>query len=1459
MTDDKNPSSPNPCCINLLKRCQKLENSREILRKSVKIQEVAVTKQGLQIASLNEDVEKKRMQIEQQNSERIKLASINKELETQIQDMKVKISSAECTRCLNSNDEDEIGTLKAHIMAGREEIKSLKDLLEKERRKNDFERKRFESEKSKATENLKLLTNEKKKGEECICLLASEKKKVEDLQMSLEKSKIEAKEMREKLNAEIAKAHDEKKQIELKAYGEKKRADSERKKIEEQKMLIEEERKKAIDIKSHTDHLTQILDEERRKREEVQKKLEDVSAISTSWDRERNVFKTLKAAELKHLKERLKLQRKRVKHAERVAKQEKSEKNVVVQEVHFLKQNLMQILYRLNMLDAFVCPNMGSMDTVQKTWNYPDLACFKVNNLPLSKKDDYSPEPEFGSSDIQYGVPLTCAEPIGKCIGLPVSRGCCTKPKTGINSGLESPVGGSLRNKSQSSAVCSTSMHFSDRKLMGSQGNDSVVGNSTANFEAKCTVVSGFPDAVAQSAMNRSCQVSAEDIHGNASLKRVEKPCSNSSTYKSFAQVGDNSSKKRKFDCHVKSVACLHPENNLHSVIGDKVPNVNDRIRNLDQFSLTNCSKSSSIFRSTIKCANKKKAGKSKTKVNSDLCRTNKAGSDSSQSPIAQAVTSLDNKHAFLKCFENLRSGGYLKLLELENYSDEVRYINATRMPLSPTLPEIEMPNFHLNGINDSHALMAKDIPVPLLGQSDRSVSQHNTLYDIAVDTSLTDTNQSLVFESSCHSRKPETRTGQPRQCVDHFPAEHNKIEIEALHLSKSTNSNFSSGCKKSQLSPETIDGFSTQSHPHHGCSTGSSSLDNLGSTRNSCLGGAELNKAQGGCKPSSSVLIQNRKKVKTTDNPIFDERLSLILTPDADKLNKRSSLVSSEKVNQPNIQELSEFDSISKVPNPTFSSQENLLSDGDDESNPGKKLCYFTSFSSAKNMDCMIRIICALNGFAPQSLMVSDTDLLIGFLSDLLCQDLQSEEKVAVFFSFLLGSLSARMSVHCKHIVDGDSFQFLDSFSMEISRVISTGKIKHFLDQIFHVDILFHLMESFLIERHVLVISDIKQHPSSFPAFPDSNFHLDVGNNCVLSKNVTVSQFIAGCMIFATICVAADDIGFLLAFSYKMLRTCQDDITSVLQALHVFAIVCGKRFFNIGNYRFLVGTISSVTLLLEGRSKSVSDQLPHNHKLAPGLVADFSQCKQCPFATDALCMDKIIGFLLDKLEDYSLPRNDFPNTNNYFITSNSSVPTGAISEKDLSDGKSKSDVPCDASCAIFGHIKVVGNHSYSSSETVFCDFTDIISLVELVDHYMGWDWTYKEVMPRLLKMVQFCVCEDFSAALFVLVGNLGRHGGSLGGYQQAGIVELRCTLTELLEALTSRKASLLIQVAAVGALLNLLPPNFQNILNEHRDIASESCEFSCIKHVQKWFTQLCGEQQAAVKNIFDDEHAPRR
>lgn len=289
----------------------------------------------------------------------------------------------------------------------------------------------------------------------------------------------------------------------------------------------------------------------------------------------------------------------------------------------------------------------------------------------------------------------------------------------------------------------------------------------------------------------------------------------------------------------------------------------------------------------------------------------------------------------------------------------------------------------------------------------------------------------------------------------------------------------------------------------------------------------------------------------------------------------------------------------------------------------------------------------------------------------------------------------------------------------MSSSAAVSSRKTKDVLDRVLQIDSLFCLMECFLMEREILVIGDVKQHPSSFPAIPDYKFHLDVENNCVHSEDVTISQFLAGCTILASICVAVDDIGILLVFSYKLLQTCQNDITWVLLALHVFANIFGKRFFSVDNYYFLVTTINSVVLLLEGRLKLVSYQPPCSLNSTSRKVLDFSPCKQCPFAADAICMDKLVSSLLDLLENYSLTGKGCPNTSNYFFSLYGSASTRVAEDKDSSDAKIKFDVQCDASCAIFMYRELTGNQPDCCSETVFCNFTDIISLVELVGHYM--------------------------------------------------------------------------------------------------------------------------------------------
>ncbi|XP_028551520.1 uncharacterized protein LOC110092794 isoform X2 [Dendrobium catenatum] len=1517
MAENVQPSSPNPCCALWIKRSQKLEKSRDALRQSVKILEGQIEKQSVEIASLKKGAENHKMQRGQLKDES-KEANIKKDLEKQIVDLKVKISSLENIRSLKSNDEDELGMLKARISAGQEEVKSLKELLEKERRKADSEGRKTESEKKKATEAWKLLKDEKKKADEHKCLLEAEKKKSEDLRLCLEKLKVEANELREKLSAEIAKSYDARKQIEvekLKAHGEKKRADSERKKAKKQKMLIEEERKRVLDLKKQANDSCQMLEEERRKRKQIQKKLEDLSVVCNFGDRESSVCKGLTAAELKLLKKQLKLERKRVKHAERVAKQEKYEKRVVVREVHLLKQNIMQILYRLNMLDGLVSHNVGITDDVQKTLNYPDLTCFKLNDLLCSMKDDFDSHAEFGASEIQYGDPFTYAMPLGECMGLPVSRGCCSKPKTGINSELESPVGGSLRKKSQSSAVCSTSIHFSDRKLMGSQGRDSVVEISTTKLAEKAKhdlSIEKFPSEAAQIGMLKGCQVGAKDTVGSTALNEVEKPCSNSSTYKAVAQVSANSSKKRKIEICTKS---LRTEDKLHQVNRDKVTTVNDRMRNLKQVSLANCSQIPAAFdidnekfsqkegqsdpcknnydhikkiastshqteKSAVKRGDRKNAGKSMSKYSLEPCCVQAAGPVSSS--IDLGVTSLSNKKSSLRSFENMISGGCLKLLELDNYSDEVRFMNALEVPLSPTLPEIVIPNFQLDGEDISYAVMVRDNPVPPCSfnimdlenasinskskivtkkeLSNNNTTQHDVFHDITRDTCLADNSESIIFEHGYDPREPKTRSDQKYHGLKHFPAEHKKIELEVVPVSIVINDTFSRGYEKSQPSPDEIGIFSEPSHSQlfHECGhSGSSAIDNSDSTSHlsSCV--VKLSKELRGCQQMNSDFIKNQSEVKTVIDPVFVQGLNRTLPSDTDKLTKGNSLTSAEEGTEHNIQQKLESGLMSTVPNISSSYPDSKVkSPSKDENYPGRIIRSFTSFSSARNTDSMSRIISSFNSVTPQNLMVSKTDLLIvEVLDGLQLEDLQSEEKVAVFFSLLLANLSERMSDHCKHIVDEDSFQFLESFSMEIVRAVSSGKTKYVLDQTFHLDILFCLMESFLIAREVLVIGDVKQHSSSFPAFPDCKFHLDVGNNCVLSQDVTISQFIAGCTVLASICVAADDIGVLLVFSHKLLQTFHNDITWVLLALHVFANIFGKRFFNLDNYSFLVTTIKSVVLLLEGRLKLVSYPPPCCLNSTSRMVVEFAPCKQCPFAVDAICMEKLLSFQLDALEDYSFSGDDHSNTIKYFVSLNGSAPTRDTEDKDSSDAKSKFDVQCDASCAIFRYRELAGNQPDRRSEAVFCDFIDIISLVELVGHYMGWEWMYNEAVPRLLKMLEACVCEEFLAALFVLVGELGRHGCNSGGYEQAGIAGLRSRMIKLLDNLIARKASFPTQVAAVVAMLNLLPLELEDIISEHREITLDSSESPYIKHIQEWFFKLSGEQQLALKSVFDNEN----
>ncbi|KAG0457395.1 hypothetical protein HPP92_022552 [Vanilla planifolia] len=1296
-----------------MKRCEKLEKSRDALRQGVKILEGQIKRQSVQIASLKNEVEQQQIQAKHHKDEWMKEVNIRKEHEEEIQRLKFEQSSIQKTVNEKSLDLNDSVSLKARISEGEVEINRLRLLFEKEKLKIDSEKKKAVSEKKKASEVLKQLQEEKKRVEEQRGLLESERKKSEEFRLCLEKLKIEANGVREKLNAETSKVHDAKKQIEvekLKADKEKKRADLEKKKVEEQKKLIEEERKSVIDVKLNADILSQKLEEERRKRQEVQKKMEEISVskecrTSFSEGREQKASKILKVAELKLLKEQLKLERKRVKHAERVAKQEKSEKKFVMQEVRLLKQNLVQILCQLNMLDGFVSHRLGSADAKLKTLSSSDWSDLKLNSILLSKNDDFSSETEFGPSQI----PLTYADPEGACIGLPVPKRCCNRTKTGIVSELGSPVGGFLRNKSQSSAVCSTSMHFTDRKLMGSQGRDSHFEVSADKLAEQTNLNFGVPEYPGETAhvgRHKSCHFNSMYYNGSSKPIDKTKPWSDLSPIEDIDIINGHNPKKRK----IQSVTKLDI---LHSKEHNKLSALNHEVSCADHSASINCSHCYSGFgniydgklcqkdvqsnpckhnhdcimiESSSDCQTGKMFVKHDNKSAIVGCvKKSRIGScciegDEPDSYHFQDVETalLGNEKANLADFEGIINEGCLKLLELDSDVEEEKYRKAVEMPLSPTLPEIQIPAFQIDGDDSLNALEKNDVSVshcffdvmhveissnnsklkiPVTSDlSGSRIAPQVNLQDIApLDILHSTTNDNcqlceggfLVGESSHPCRKlnkePERvpllmEKGSDQLSVAHFPSEPTKAELPPI--SKGCNNDTNSlRCETAESSFNLACGVTRCSSSqifHEDCHA----LDVLSLSGNLSSDMNFMTEILGDCQPINSVFCESQIKVSAVHDPFVAQNSNQILAPEAQRLIKDLPPISSKETMEHNFQQSLEPVSNLVIPVRTSCPNERMksLSKDNHASDSERNLCLFSSLLSLREKKNIPRILHALSIVTPQNFMVSKIDLLlVEVLNGLeLEQGLPSEDKVAIIYSILLGNLSARLSDHCKHIVYENSFHLLDSFTVEIVRGISALMTKCGLDQMFKLDDLLCLMESFLIDREVLVIGDVEHHPSSVPTSP-KKFHIDVGNKCLLSNDVTICQFVAGCMILASICVAADDFGFILVLSYKILRTDRDGFSWVLLALHVFASICGKKMFNQDSYCFLLITIKSVVSFLEREFKVSSASLLCCLESTSKMAMGFPTCKHCPFATGSMGMDELSGFLLEVLHGYSL------------------------------------------------------------------------------------------------------------------------------------------------------------------------------------------------------------------------------
>jgi len=431
--------------------------------------------------------------------------------------------------------------------------------------------------------------------------------------------------------------------------------------------------------------------------------------------------------------------------------------------------------------------------------------------------------------------------------------------------------------------------------------------------------------------------------------------------------------------------------------------------------------------------------------------------------------------------------------------------------------------------------------------------------------------------------------------------------------------------------------------------------------------------------------------------------------------------------------------------------------------------------------------------------------------------------EKVSLVFSLLLWDIRFTEETFADGNFASSAFSLSVKSHLEARWTILRG------DQL---DVLISLIEDFLLKKEVTVCEKMGQ--KVFDASKDHKLDDETGIQLSV-KPAKIDQFIAACILLASICVEVERVDVVLEVSYKALQMDKTNLLWTLLALHVFGSICGDKFLFPKSCNFLATAIRLVVLLLESKDTSLC--------LVSSYIRSYKSttlpsCSHCLFDVDTVSIDGFISSLLDELGICSLLWNNHAYSNETIRRSSHS-------------GSYELEMNCGELCSIFKQGKLAEDSDNGPAGINLCYFTELISLLELFGIYMSCEWTYNNVVVRLLEILESCMCDEYSAALLVLVSQLGRSFIDDVGYEHSRVSELRDKLSSFLAGTSfTKSSSLSVQFSAIGALLSVLPLSFD------KTVATQSRHLSGpfvvqARQISEWFVQLSNEHQSLARSFF--------
>lgn len=285
---------------------------------------------------------------------------------------------------------------------------------------------------------------------------------------------------------------------------------------------------------------------------------------------------------------------------------------------------------------------------------------------------------------------------------LPIPGGNFAESISGTNSKLECPLGCSNWKMMQTSAINSSTASFSDGQLMGSQERGAFSVTTSAklakeNLNAQPTI-SNLSGEVTEL---RCSEKSAEVAENNVKIPDsddIRRGCEHIRKRKraldSVESIKNLYSKGRKL--HMKLEEKL---SSLHSMLGRQLDNPLEEGRCLaSNLQCLPHAKHDGLHKKRKKVSNEDLIPKHFCDVDE------RKNTEKVETEVHEDASDLET----MGSFEDVADGDYMKLLDLDNAADEERYRMAMKMPLSPTLPNINFHSDEIVDVDNSEALLEK-------------------------------------------------------------------------------------------------------------------------------------------------------------------------------------------------------------------------------------------------------------------------------------------------------------------------------------------------------------------------------------------------------------------------------------------------------------------------------------------------------------------------------------------------------------------------------------------------------------------------------------------------------------------------------------------------------------------------------------------------------------------------------